>query len=83
MKYIGKYLSGEILLTRECTYDDKSVISSLILMPVRKLITGEKKKNMLYLAVYIPVSPWPGTARECFGIYLMIKDKILTNFKDR
>jgi hypothetical protein len=42
-----------------------------------------KEKNMLYLAVYIPVSPWPGTARECFGIYLMIKDKILTNFKDR
>jgi hypothetical protein len=27
MKYIGKYLSGEILLTRECTlYMDKELI---------------------------------------------------------
>ena len=63
MKYIGKYLSGEILLTREC----------LILMPVRKSINGENKKicciwRYIYLFVQVHGVLWnlPHAERQDF-----------------
>jgi hypothetical protein len=40
---------------------------------------GKIKKYVVFGGIYISLPRY----RECFGIYLMIKDKILTNFKDR